>query len=87
MKCNKLTDFIDSQITKISTHAISIEKVTASHKKLKSRMKEGQSCLRESFEKFHIDVESKIEVLRTKTHNEFNGIKNTMIDIPNFEKT
>jgi len=31
VKCSQLTDFIDSQITKISTHAISIEKVTASH--------------------------------------------------------
>jgi len=50
-------------------------------------MKEGQSGLKESFDKFHIEVESKIEVMRTKTHNEFNGIKNTMIDVPNYEKT
>ena len=86
MKCSQLTDFVDSQITKISTHAISIEKVTASHKKLKSRMKEGQTGLRESFDKFHIEVESKIEVMRTKTHNEFSGIKNAMNDLPNYEK-
>jgi hypothetical protein len=50
-------------------------------------MKEGQSGLKESFDKFHIEVDSKIEVMRTKTHNEFNGIKNTMIDLPNYEKT
>ena len=86
MKCSQLTDFVDSQITKISTHAISIEKVTASHKKLKSRMKEGQTGLRESFDKFHIEVESKIEVMRTKTHNEFSGIKKAMNDLLNYEK-
>lgn len=86
MKCSQLTDFVDSQITKISTHAISIEKVTASHKKLKSRMKEGQTGLRENFDKFHIEVESKIEVMRTKTHNEFSGIKNAMNDLLNYEK-
>ena len=50
-------------------------------------MKEAQSGLKESFDKFHIDVESKIEVMRTNTHTEFNGLKNTMIDVPNFEKT
>ena len=86
MKCSQLTDFVDSQITKISTHAISIEKVTASHKKLKSRMKEGQTGLRENFDKFHIEVESKIEVMRTKTHNEFSGIKNAMNDLLNYDK-
>jgi hypothetical protein len=84
VKCSQLTDFVDSQITKISTHAISIEKVTASHKKLKSRMKEGQTGLRENFDKFHIEVESKIEVMRTKTHNEFSGIKNAMNDLLNY---
>ncbi len=87
MKCNQLTDFIDSQITKISTHAISIEKVTASHKKLKSRMKEGQSGLKDSFDKLNIEVESKIDLLRTKTHNEVDTIKSTLIDLPNYEKT
>jgi hypothetical protein len=86
VKCSQLTDFVDSQITKISTHAISIEKVTASHKKLKSRMKEGQTGLRENFDKFHIEVESKIEVMRTKTHNEFSGIKNAMNDLLNYDK-
>ena len=64
-----------------------IEKLTESNKKLKDRVKVGLSSLKESFDKNSLESDSKIEILKTKIHNEFDEIKNNLFDVPTFERT
>ena len=64
-----------------------IEKLTESNKKLKDRVKVGLSSLKESFDKNSLESDSKIEILKTKIHNELDEIKNNLFDVPTFERT
>lgn len=87
IKCNQLTEFIDTQIAKIATNSMTIEKLTESNKKLKDKVKVGIQTLKENFEKNTLESDSKIEILKTTLHNELDGIKNNLFDVPTFERT
>ena len=42
--------------------------------------------LKIKMDKANIEVDSKVEIIKTKIHNQIDGIKSAIVDIPSFEK-
>ena len=58
-----------------------------SNKSLKERVKNELAEVKMKFDKANLEVDSKVEIMKTKIHNDIEGIKSALVDLPSFEKT
>ncbi len=57
-----------------------LEKIIESHKKLKATLKEQMHHSKDSYEKSNLELDSKLEFLKTKVFNELEHLKDTLSD-------
>jgi predicted transcriptional regulator len=71
-----MTDFIEQSFTKTTSHGMSIDKLTANHKKLKHTLLEQLHETKDRLNKESLETHSKIEIIKTKMNKELEHVKN-----------